>query len=273
MPEGPEIHRAADRLAAALVGQTLSDVYLRFERLRPWLPHIQGQKVVSVRARGKAMLVGFSSGVTLYSHNQLYGKWMVRKAGSLPKTNRELRVGLYAPKKWALLYSASDIFVVDNSDLDALPYLKKLGPDLLDDATTESVVLARLADPKVARRGLGGMLLDQGFLAGTGNYLRSEILFDARVHPRTRAGALSDEARRTLARSALTITRRSYKTGGLTADAELVKKLKAKRWPRRRYRHYVFDREGQECHVCGTRIVKTAIAGRRLYLCPTCQPG
>ena len=68
------------------------------------------------------------------------------------------------------------------------------------------------------------------------------------------------------------LTVRAYKTGGITADAELVDRLKAKRWPRRRYRHYVFARAGGRCHRCESTIAKEAISSRRIYICHRCQP-
>ena len=45
---------------------------------------------------------------------------------------------------------------------------------------------ARLQHKSFQRRRFTSLLLDQGFLAGLGNYLRSEILFVARVHPTLR---------------------------------------------------------------------------------------
>ena len=63
-------------------------------------------------------------------------------------------------------------------------YLAKLGPDVL--RATPQEVLALLQDQKHRRRQLSGLLLDQGFFAGVGNYLRSEILFIAGLHPHRR---------------------------------------------------------------------------------------
>ena len=36
-----------------------------------------------MRPRGKALLTSFSTGHTLYTHNQLYGVWRVGKAGAV----------------------------------------------------------------------------------------------------------------------------------------------------------------------------------------------
>ena len=60
-----------------------------------------------------------------------------------------------------------------------------------------------------------GMLIR--FLAGLGNYLRSEILFVARVHPTLRPIDCSSEQISTLATAALKVPRQSYQTKRLVA--------------------------------------------------------
>ena len=109
MPEGPEIRRAADKLEAAIKGQPLTDAWFAFPQLQPYQSLLIGQRVTHIATRGKALLTHFSGGLTLYSHNQLYGVWRVVEAGEQPASNRVLRVRLQTASKAILLYSASDI--------------------------------------------------------------------------------------------------------------------------------------------------------------------
>ena len=74
MPEGPEIRRAADELAAAIAGQHVTKTFFAFDHLKPHANRLQGETVCQVMARGKAILTRFSNGLTLYTHNQLYGR-------------------------------------------------------------------------------------------------------------------------------------------------------------------------------------------------------
>ena len=117
----------------------------------------------------------------------------------------------------------------------------------------------------------GVLLLDQGFLAGVGNYLRSEILFEARVHPDDRPIDLDPAVRRALGRAVRLISRRAYRQGGVTVAPSVFAAHKRAGEPRRWARFAVFARAGQPCRVCGTPIVKTEKSSRRLYLCPYCQ--
>ncbi len=271
MPEGPEIRRAVDQIAAAVAGKTARRVEFAFERLRPHEPELVGRRIRTVEARGKAVLVRFAGGRNIYSHNQLYGRWFVRPAGELPATRRSLRLAIHTRDRSALLYSASEIEVLADGELESHPYLSRLGPDPLDEALRPSAVARRAAEDGFRRRSFAALLLDQGFLAGIGNYLRSEILFFAGIHPRRRPADCSRPELIRLGRSALTVTRRSYRTGGITNPARQAAVLRRKGLPRREYRHAVFGRDGV-CRACATSIVKRSLAGRRAYFCPVCQP-
>lgn len=271
MPEGPEIRRAADRVAAAVVQQPLQEVWFAF-------PHLQGQgaalgssQVTAVETCGKAMLIHFDNGLSIYSHNQLYGKWVVRQAYRYPETRRQLRLAIHCDRKSALLYSASAIEVLDHDSILAHPFLSRIGPDILSDQLRAEEIEARLQSPQFRRRRLTTLLLDQHFLAGLGNYLRSEILFVARVNPQYRPVDCTLTQLRALAAAALAVSKQSYQTGGITNDLALVEQLKSEGVCRRNYRHWVFNRAGQLCHICGTPIIKALTSGRRYYYCSQCQ--
>ncbi len=271
MPEGPEIRIAADRIARAIEGEVADEVYFAFDVLKPWQSALRGTRVRRVEPRGKALLIRFEAGPTMYSHNQLYGRWFIRERGVLPQTRRQLRAAIHTRRSSALLYSASEIDVLDDEGLAAHPYLSRLGLDLLAPDATPSRVRRRLEDDRFRRRMLGGLLLDQAFLSGVGNYLRSEILFYAQIDPILRPVDLAPSERLRFARAALTVTRRAYRNRGVTVEPRTAERKRSQGLPRWEYRHYVFGRAGLDCPRCGDTIVKRAVAGRRLYACPSCQ--
>lgn len=273
MPEGPEIRRQADRLHAVLAGKRVEHVAFAFDGLQAEAAGLVGRRVERVTSRGKAMLTCFDDARVVYSHNQLYGRWMIRKVhGPEPRTRRQLRFEIRTRTHRALLYSASTIELLREGELDHHPFLARLGPDPLDDDVDEARMRTWMRRPAFARRRLGSLLLDQGFVAGIGNYLRSEVLFVARLGPSSTPGSLTATQLRRLAGATLEITRRSYRTGGITNLPARAQKLKAQGLPRWRYRHFVFGLAGHPCPKCRTPIEKSEVAGRRLYACPTCQP-
>lgn len=270
MPEGPEIHRQADKIRKAISGSECLYVYFYHDHLKPFEKELTGKTVKTVEAYGKGMVIGLNNDYYMYSHNQLYGKWYIKPAGEYPSTNRQLRAELQTSQKSALLYSASEIDVMDGESISEHPYLSKLGPDILKSVTVEEIA-DRCLEDQFKRRSFAALLLDQTFLSGIGNYLRTEILFDAKISPSDKPGNLEDKNIEQFARSAILISQRAYETGGITADPEKVKEAKQNGEKRKDYRHYLFNRAGKPCRICDTEIEKMNKSGRRIYVCKNCQ--
>jgi endonuclease-8 len=262
MPEGPEIRRAADTLEAAIKGEPLTEAWFAFPQLQPYQSLLVGQRVTQIATRGKALLTHFSGGLTLYSHNQLYGVWRVVDAGVQPESNRVLRVRLQTARKAILLYSASDIEMLTAQQLAHHPFLLRVGPDVLDMTLTVEQVRERLLSAKFRHRQFSGLLLDQAFLAGLGNYLRVEILWQVGLTGRHKAAELNETQLDALAHALLDIPRLSYHTRGQADDDKHHGAL---------FRFKVFHRDGEACERCGSIIEKTMLSSRPFYWCPGCQ--
>lgn len=276
MPEGPEIRRMVDDIDKAVGGKTAQSVFFAFEHLKTFENALCGRRVERVEARSKAVLVFFEATDEdgpwcVYSHNQLYGKWRIGRPDAEPKTNRQLRFAIFGPNKAARLYSASDIQLVRPDELNEVPYLSRLGPDPLNQAVGIDQLLAVFGEKRFRGRNLGGLLLDQGFVAGIGNYLRSEILFEAGVSPWARPRDLDADQQSKLAGAILTLVQRTYQLKGITNSPERADRLKQEGWTFGQRRHMVFNRDGERCHDCASPLVKTVMASRRLYYCPVCQ--
>jgi len=271
LPEGPEIRRVRDRLAVAIEGKNASVVVFYLPALKEWNGTFDGATITAIESRGKALLTHFDNGHTIYSHNQLYGRWLVVEPGAEPETTRQLRLAIHTDKAWALLYSASDIEVWPAGELVRHPFLKRLGPDVLAPGTTVATILERLQHPVFHCRQLGGFLTDQSFVAGLGNYLRCEIIFCAGLHPKQRPCDLGRETLQLLAEQILELPRQSYATGGITNELQRAKKLMNSGASFEEARFHIFRREGKPCYRCGSPIVQQRNAGQGCYLCPQCQ--
>lgn len=262
MPEGPEIRRAADKLVEAVVGKPLIKVWFAFPELKQYEQALTGQHIITIDTRGKALLTHFSAGLTMYSHNQLYGVWRVVNAGESPETKRDLRVRLETQNRAILLYSASDIEIAPRQQIEQHPFLLRIGPDVLDPQLTEEMVVQRLMDKRFYRRQLSGLLLDQSFLAGLGNYLRAEILWDAQIDARLKPVDLSDVQKDRLAHSLLAIPRLSYTTREQAGNEGHQQDTQ--------FRFHVFGRDGQPCERCGATIVRASLNSRPFFMCHGC---
>ena len=272
MPEGPEVRREADAIARALRGRPIVRADYRVPGLHDRARVLEGARVTRAWSRGKAMLIAFDTGLVHYSHNQLYGRWVVAPANREPDAGRTVRVVLATTRRAAILYSATDVALIAHTDLEAHPFLARLGPDALDRATTPVAIAARLADRRFARRTLGHLLLDQAFVAGIGNYLRSDILHAAGLRAGDRPADLGRDAIARLTHAILALPRQSYRTAGVTNDALRERRLEAEGLSFEARRFLVYAREGRPCWTCGMPIRRADAGGRGWFYCPRCQP-
>ena len=121
MPEGPEIRLAADKLRRVLAGRQSTEVRFagdRFPHLQRFGARLSGRMIDAVEPRGKAMLTHFEGGLSIYSHNQLYGEWATCRGAPPPwqqcKPGMLLMSFLFLFKLFCLLYiwfSASPFIV------------------------------------------------------------------------------------------------------------------------------------------------------------------
>ena len=271
MPEGPEIKRVADRVGKAVIGQPLAEVWFGVEALKPFELILAQQTVIAVDSRGKGMLTRFSGGLSVYTHSKLFGHWFITRAGSYPKNNRMLRFALKGERIWALLYSTMHIEVLDPDAESAHPYLSKLGPDILAPDTTPEIVANRFLEPQFARQKLALLLLDQKCLCGPGNYLRSEVLWAARIRPERAPGDLAPAEIASLGIAVHDLSQRAYVQRGFTIDTERAREMEVRNADDRDRRHYVFERNERPCPRCSDPIAVSRLAGRRIFWCPVCQ--
>jgi endonuclease-8 len=269
MPEGPETHYIADRARQVLVGEPLTRVGFSIPGLKAYEKSLPGHSVVDVQARGKALLTTFDNGLTLYTHSQLLGYWNFQEKTPPDPPAGSPRVYLATRSGSAALHVAPKVEMWKTSEISTHPFLAKLGPDILDPKVTADDFVARIINAPFARRKLAMLLLQQEFAAGMGNYLRSEVLYEARLAPSRTGVSLNEKEARALGRALLSVPRRSYRSkfkGSLSASGKDYLEQTAKT-----FSFKVFEREGYPCPSCGGEIVMERLASRRLYWCPRCQ--
>ena len=132
--------------------------------------------------------------------------------------------------------------------------LGSLGPDALNVKRRQFLELLS------RRRGrVKAALMDQRLIAGLGNILVDEVLWQARVHPATSMEKLSETQRDQLFTTMRSVVRRALE-GYDSMD-----------WNARWLSH-VRGRPGAHCPRRHEALARTVIAGRTTYYCPRCQP-
>ena len=270
MPEGPETRRMADKIGDALVGEKIishrffHDNLLQLNKMRA----ISVEKVYSI---SKAIVIRLSQGVSIISHNQLYGKWTFHRPKTRINSNRQLRIKFETKSKIIRLWSATDVRVLKSTDELKHPYISKLGPDVLDENTTELVILERLKGKNSFNRQLSSVLLDQAIVSGLGNYLRSEILYFCGLNYKNKPSELNQSKLFRLSKSIKDVSIRAYVQKGRTIDIGYFEHEFGNRSNFGKIRHMVFSRDKQPCFKCGARIIKMIVSKRRIFSCPVCQ--
>ncbi|MDP6195422.1 MAG: hypothetical protein QF880_06885, partial [Candidatus Poseidonia sp.] len=189
-----------------------------------------------------------------------------------PRSRRSLRAAFITDKHAVRLWSATDIVLLPTPEENGHPFLARLGPDVLDETITSADLLRHLNSKGIHRKKGATLMLDQRSFAGLGNYLRSEILHAAGVHPDDRPCDLEEEALLRWADCIKSVTVQAYEHSGVTVDLDVAKASKERGEPRRMWRHAVFCRNDRPCLTCGDLVVRLRYGGRRLDYCPTCQP-
>ena len=273
MPELPEVEHVVRALRPVVVGRRILAAELKLKRISPDVSRpafdrqLKNLRVMSVGRRGKYILFELESGKLLATHLRMTGKFIALQ------TDDELppyaHVVFYLDNEKRLVFCDMRQFgrmriVADSRRLPK--ELLALAPEPLSEDFTEAYFLDTLAR---SRRSLKTLLLDQTRVLGLGNIYAVEALFLARIHPLKLAHTLSKPRARKLYEAIRLILQEAIDAGS-TLKIDLNDGNSSYFGSSERFWR-VYEREGEPCVNCGTRIRRIAHGGRSTYFCPRCQ--
>ena len=272
MPEGHTLHRLAADLSTTFGGRTVR-VASPQGRFAESAARIDGRVLEGAEAWGKHLFIGFGGESHLeeqcvHVHLGLYGTFLIAR-GEAPAPVGQVRLRIVGPEAYADLRGATTCALVTESEREAV--IARLGPDPLRTDSDPERAWARIHR---SRTPIGGLLMDQGVLAGVGNVYRAELLFRHRIDPMRPGNTLSRRKWNAMWADLVELMHQGVADNRIdTVRTEHTPEAMGR--PPRRDDHggevYVYRRTGQPCHVCG-RIVRTAeLQGRNLFWCPGCQ--
>ncbi len=264
MPEGDTIRRTAGTLGTLLAGREVTGFRSSLPAVREVADRlgIVGQAVAGVESQGKHLLVRFSGGAILHTHQRLTGSWHVYRPGTpWRKPGRSARVAIQTAELVAVCFGAPVVQLLPPGGAERHPALRWLGPDILSpdfDAASARERLKARGELEV-----GVALLDQTALAGIGNVYKSEVCFLCGVNPFDRVAALDDATLERLIHTARRQMRRNLGPGMRRTRPDFAPG-----------RLWIYGRAGRPCLRCGTAIRRRLQGeqGRCTYWCPGCQP-
>lgn len=276
MPELPEVETIRRQLEPVVVDRTVSRVRVHDALLvSPDSPNrfrrrLEGQRVTAAGRRGKYLMFDLASGDVLAMHLRMTGHLHYAPDGvSPPDRHRRARFVLDdgATVDFSDVRRFGRAWIVPHDHPDPAGYWDaKLGVEPLGPRFTADRLAALLAGRSAP---IKASLLDQRLIAGVGNIYADEALFQAGVHPGRPAGSLDADEVAALRNAVRDRLRAGVRSGGASIDRyrDTVGEPGAMQTLLRVHLH-----EGEPCGRCGATIVKTRVAQRGTYFCPTCQP-
>lgn len=216
MPEGAECKVIAEGLAKALSGQTIEKIEILSGRYakKPFDGYTElaaelPKQVIGAGCHGKFIYILLDGGdSSIWTTLGMTGQWS-RHASN------HTRVRL-------VLGDGSEVYYNDTRNFGTLKWsrgrrvlaqkLRSLGPDMLaEDVSHEKFQAALLRKPKWT---LAEAVMDQGIIAGVGNYVKADSLWLARLSPHRKVDSLCQEEFESLNDSIKKVLRNAYQSHG-----------------------------------------------------------
>jgi formamidopyrimidine-DNA glycosylase len=280
MPELPEVETVCRAIRHALAGQRITAVEVVRDPLvfgaftaQAIEKALLGRKVQAVGRRGKFFWLSLEGqGPTVFGHLGMSG-WVrevglraarLRGHGDAPFDDEEgrprfLKLGLRTRSGKGIVFTdprrLGRIWLGPSPDRDKR--VLRLGPDAFDDLPSTRDLAALFARRKIP---IKAVLLDQSALAGIGNWIADEVLYQSRIAPKRSAASLTTVEVSALRRAIVSVLARAVKVG---ARHEHFPKT----WL---FEHRWGGARGPES-IGGQRIVREEVGGRTTAWVPTRQ--
>ena len=277
MPELPEVETIKRGLSKFIIKKKLTKTTILCAKSFVGTP-VTGT-VKAIRRFGKALIIDLDNGKSLMIHLRMTGQLIYdgkeRFAAGHPSDNfidelpnKQTRVVLEFDSG-SLFFNDQRKFgfikVIDTNKVEQDTFIKKLAKEPWQMSSDEFYEKLQ----KHKNSPIKAVILDQTIICGLGNIYADESLFMSKIHPATKAGALTKKEASTLLSMAAKAMDTAIDSGGSTMK-DYVKADGTKGDYLDKFAQ-IFNRTGKPCLVCGTKIEKIRVAGRGTHICPNCQ--
>ena len=300
MPEVIEIRKFANFLKKYMLNKKIKNIIIHKGRYKKYdafplynkivkdLP----LKVIDIKTKGKFLYFILEKGYYIYSTLGLRGGWTYydnkKKKYIFPKLidyipNEKIKqyqkvaldhlnIQFTIPNCKIYYYdnlSFGSMKVV-NSDNNLDKKLRSLAPDIMDKETTFELYQERIRQKKYEDKPIGIVLMDQKFISGIGNYLRSDILWLSKINPHTKIKDLTDDKLEIIYNNSKLLTHGEYDFKN-AVKLKIIKK--SDKLPRDYKRNFFVYMEKED--IYGNPIIKeplyTGHIKRFIYYVPKLQ--
>ena len=198
MSEIAEIESVKHFLKPHLANRKITSVILEKEDILinitkdELLKNLIDKTIIDFKRRGKILLFLLDDGSTLFIHPRMVGQ-LITCLKTLPKikhTHFIMKFDNDEEFRYIDVRRLGKIYYLKKDEKDDVTGISKLGYEY-DDKNLNEKLLKDLRD-KHNRKSIKEVFLNQSAIAGIGNIYADEILFDARISPRRKAGYLNN---------------------------------------------------------------------------------
>ena len=275
MPELPEVEVVKLHLEQRLLHKIITKLEILTPNSFIGNPKkVIGNKIIKFSRIGKQLSVYLSNNLILLIHLKMTGQ-LIYGGFMLGHPTPTI-----SPKSIRLIFTFNDESTLYFNDQRKFGWIKllnqaellkvqsNLGLDIFDSKFTPVFLFSQL---QKSHRPVKTLLLDQHYFAGIGNIYACDALFLAGIHPSISANKISRSKVLKLYSSLLSIMRQSVLAGGSTArDKKYLRPDGTS--GQNQFFFRVYQKKGEPCLKCGTKIEYLKLNGRGTFFCPHCQP-
>jgi formamidopyrimidine-DNA glycosylase len=269
MPELPDLLYIQKYLHREVVGRSIvraevkESIVIRVGVGEKFQDVATGRRIKGIDRRGPFITLELSNSYDLVMNFMLMGRLQHQRAGE--KSVGHLCFSLLLDDGTRLNFCddqrMAKAYLVHHGAYAIIPRYDQQGINILSpEFTLESFrAIAALHTRKQVRV----FINDHTILSAIGNAYADEILFNARIHPKTFVGKLSPAETGNLYHSI-----RSVMEWGIRKVEEERQPIHVKVRDHMRVRNH----KGVPCPRCGTTIRREGVRGHDVFFCPKCQP-
>ena len=280
MPELPEVETVRRGLSPVMEGKQVLALQvnrpdLRFPFPDEFAARVAGTRITRLGRYAKFLVADLATGETIIMHLGMSGRFRI-EGGTLGEFHRatsddpahdhvvfRMKGGVTVTYNDPRRFGFMEMW--PTAKFEDYPRLRNMGPEPLSNGFSAEY-LGQALKGKAAP--IKAALLDQKIVAGLGNIYVCEALFRAGISPRRKSSTIPGVRAERLAPAINAVIAAAIDAGGSSisdfsnASGELGYF---------QHRFQVYDREGDECVVCGNTVKRLVQSGRSSFYCGVCQ--
>lgn len=272
MPELPEVETVKETLKLQVLNKVIKKVDVYYDNIVAspstdlFVKKLINKKIINIERKGKWLIFDLGS-ICLLSHLRMEGKYYIRNVEDEKLKHEHVRFTFIDNQTLRYIDTRKfgKMYLVDKDRMYNCKPLSDLGKEPFDKSLDVFYLKSKYSNKKLP---IKTVLLDQSIITGIGNIYADEILFLCKINPKIKCNLLTDKNLMDIIDNTKIVLNKAIKLGGST-----IRSYSYKEGVHGLFQNelLVHTHEGENCKICGNKIIKVKINGRGTYYCENCQ--